>query len=207
MLPGHRGRGFYAAQTFSHEPHGRVVQIGWLQTATPGMPFNQGMSLPLELGLRSTPDGPRLTWPPVEELKALRARKILNKTGTIGPGDSSRTGAKGELIELSRRIRHRYEERVDAERPGHCDRPRCWQTRDPRGRSGGAGPRIGEKQRLVIYADRTCLEVFASDGLIYVPLPRNFGLGDDSCPDQGVGSADHVRFSRDVRAIVGLGDS
>ena len=35
-------------------------------------------------------------------------------------------------------------------------------------------PRIGEKQRLVIYADRTCLEVFASDGLIYVPLLCNF---------------------------------
>ena len=54
-LPGHRGRGFYAAQTFSHDPRGRVVQIGWLQTATPGMPFNQGMSLPLKLSLRPRP--------------------------------------------------------------------------------------------------------------------------------------------------------
>ena len=79
-----------------------MVQIGWLQTATPGMPFNQGMSLPLALGLRSTPDGPRLTWSPVEELKALRGRQVLNTTGTIGPGDRSRTSAKGELIETAR---------------------------------------------------------------------------------------------------------
>ncbi len=47
-LPGHRGRGFYAAQTFGHDPRGRVVQIGWFQTTTPDMPFNQGMSLPMD---------------------------------------------------------------------------------------------------------------------------------------------------------------
>ena len=27
------------------------------------------------------------------------------------------------------------------------------------------------KQRLIIYCDRTALEVYASDGLIYIPLP------------------------------------
>ena len=27
------------------------------------------------------------------------------------------------------------------------------------------------KQRLIVYADRTALEVFASDGLTYVPMP------------------------------------
>ena len=46
LLPGHRGRGFYAAnvQPGTAGPRGAV----WLvQTATPGMPFNQGMSLPL----------------------------------------------------------------------------------------------------------------------------------------------------------------
>ena len=80
-LPGHRGRGFYAAQTFSHDPRGRVVQIGWFQTTTPGMPFNQGMSLPLALSLRATPEGPRLAWQPVEELKALRSRAIVRSSG------------------------------------------------------------------------------------------------------------------------------
>ena len=32
MIKGHRGRGFYAAQTFSDAPKGRVIQIGWLQS-------------------------------------------------------------------------------------------------------------------------------------------------------------------------------
>jgi sucrose-6-phosphate hydrolase SacC (GH32 family) len=31
----------------------------------------------------------------------------------------------------------------------------------------------GRKQRLIIYADRTSLEVFAADGLTYLPFPIN----------------------------------
>lgn len=74
-LPGHRGKGFYAAQTFSHDPKGRTVQIGWFQTATPGMPFNQSMTVPLELSLKTTAEGPRLAWRPVEELSRTAKRK------------------------------------------------------------------------------------------------------------------------------------
>lgn len=32
-------------------------------------------------------------------------------------------------------------------------------------------PLRGDKQRLTIYCDRTGLEVFASEGLCYVPMP------------------------------------
>ena len=176
LLPGHRGRGFYAAQTFSQEPRGRVVQIGWLQTATPGMPFNQGMSLPLALGLRKTPDGPRLTWSPIEELKGLRARKILNKTGMIGPGDSSRTGANGELIEL------RAVFDVDTKSVLTLNVRGVAIVYDAGKREIRVtdlavpvpAPLAREKQQLVVYADRTSIEVFADGGLIYVPLPHNF---------------------------------
>ncbi len=175
LLPGQRGRGFYAAQTFSHEPRGRVVQLGWLQTATPGMPFNQAMSLPLALGLRSTPNGPRLTWSPVEELKALRVRQVMSKTGTIQPGDPSRTGAKGELVEL----RATFD--TDTKSVLKLNVRGVQIVHDAGKREMRVGdlavplPHTREKQRLVIYADRTSLEVFADGGLIYVPLPHNFG--------------------------------
>ncbi|MFN5286583.1 MAG: glycoside hydrolase family 32 protein, partial [Planctomyces sp.] len=36
------------------------------------MPFNQSMTIPLELGLRETTEGVRLTFAPVRELSALR---------------------------------------------------------------------------------------------------------------------------------------
>jgi len=150
-LKGHLGKGFYAAQTFSHEPKGRVVQIGWLQVATPGMPFNQAMSLPLELKLRQTPEGPRLTWTPVEELKTLR----------IGPATS------GELLEVR----------------AECDADLTLTVRGAIIRYDAAkqelivnnhrapAPLVDGRQRLIIYVDRTVLEIFASDGLTYVPMP------------------------------------
>ena len=78
---------FYAAQTFSDEPKGRRVQVGWANGVTfPGAGFNQQMTLPAELTLRSTPDGPRLFAQPVDELKSLRAGvRDLGKM-TLEPG-------------------------------------------------------------------------------------------------------------------------
>jgi sucrose-6-phosphate hydrolase SacC (GH32 family) len=36
-----------------------------------------------------------------------------------------------------------------------------------------SAPLVNGKQRLAIFCDRTGLEVFASDGLCYVPMPFN----------------------------------
>jgi sucrose-6-phosphate hydrolase SacC (GH32 family) len=173
-LPGHRGRGFYAAQTFSDIPaqDGRRIQIGWFQTATPGMPFNQSMTIPLELKLAGTPDGPRLTWTPVKELAALRTKDHNLGPLTLAPGDASPLAAmNAELVEL----------RAEFE-PGQA-REIAFTVRGAtivynaekqelavNGHVAPAPLRDG-KQQLIIYCDRTGLEVFASDGLTYVPMP------------------------------------
>lgn len=61
---------FYAAQTFSDVPDGRRIQIGWANGITfPGQPFNQQMTIPVELTLRSTPEGPRMFAWPVKEIE------------------------------------------------------------------------------------------------------------------------------------------
>jgi fructan beta-fructosidase len=66
---------FYAAQTYSDAPDGRRIQVGWAQGITfPGMPFNQQMTVPCELTLRDTKDGPRMFARPVEELTRLRSK-------------------------------------------------------------------------------------------------------------------------------------
>ena len=64
---------FYAAQTYSNAPDGRCIQIGWgrgIEFAD--LPFNQQMTVPVDLSLRTTADGMRLCAQPVRELKTLR---------------------------------------------------------------------------------------------------------------------------------------
>ena len=173
-LPGHRGRGVYAPQTFSDIPaaDGRRIQIGWFQTATPGMPFNQSMTLPLELRLVSTREGPRLSFTPVVELECLRAR-THSRAATLEPGGPNplagvdadlqelraefRPTRSGELVVTIRGITVAFDARSDEVVVGDIRVPA------PRRRDG--------TQTLTIYCDRTGLEVFAADGLVYVPLP------------------------------------
>ena len=60
---------FYAAQSYSNTPDQRRIQIGWANGATfPGMPFNQQMTIPVQLTLRSVDHGIRLFAQPVREL-------------------------------------------------------------------------------------------------------------------------------------------
>ena len=173
-LPGHRGKGFYAAQSFSDVPDGRRIFIGWWQTETKGMPFNQSMTIPLELKLTQTDDGPRMTFSPVKELETLRTKTHRPDVKSLKPGDKNPLDAiSAELVEL----------RVAFE-PGDAKEV-VFNIRDimveydvkkqelsVAGHRAPAPLRDG-KQRLVIYCDRTGAEVFASDGLCYVPMPFN----------------------------------
>lgn len=175
-ITGQLGRGFYAPQTFSDIPEndGRRIQIGWWQTETRGMSFNQSMTIPLELRLTSTVAGPRMTWTPVKELQSLRSKSHRFDAMELRPSDANPLDAiRSELVE----IRMEFE-------PGDASevvlnvrdvmfvyQPQSQQLRvDDR---NVPAPLHEGKQRLIIYCDRTGVEVFASDGLCYVPLPFN----------------------------------
>lgn len=172
-LPGQRGSGFYAPQTFNDEPKGRRVQIGWMQTETRGMPFNQSMSLPLEMKLISTPDGPRLTWMPVKELESLRAK--THSLGAFSVKDTEFRAMSADDGDRLLEIRAEFEPGDGGEItfdvrgvPIVFDAKK--QEISVNGKHAPA-PLIGGKQRIAIFADRTSLEVFASDGLTFVPMP------------------------------------
>jgi sucrose-6-phosphate hydrolase SacC (GH32 family) len=195
-LPGHRGRGYYAPQTFSDAPKGRRIQIGWWQTETRGMPFNQSMSLPLELHLVSTADGPRLTWTPVKELESLRAA-----THHLGPVTVGGTGAANPLAALRGELFEIRAEFLPGDAADVAFTVRGVsvvydvkaQEIVVNGHRAPAPLRDG-KQRLTIYADRTGLEVFAGDGLTFVPMPVNLNPEDTSLSAAVTGG--DVRFTR-----------
>lgn len=173
-LPGHRGRGFYAAQSFSDIPEkdGRRIFIGWFQTETRGMPFNQSMSVPLELGLKKTAAGPRMTFQPVAELTSLRDKSHRLNVGTLKAGKPiPLEGIQSETLE----IQAEFEPSETGEitflvRGASIVYDSTKQELVVNGHRAAA-PMLHGKQRLHILVDRIGLEVFASDGLCYLPMP------------------------------------
>lgn len=172
-LPGFYGNVCYAAQTFSDIPKedGRRIQIGWLRTDTPGMPFNQSMSIPRELKLVSTPEGPRQTLTPVKELETLRVKSHKIDSGELVPGAANPLdGIKAELVEL----------RADLE-PGDASEvimkirgaTLIWRKANSELEMNGLkapAPLKDGRLKLTAYCDRQVLEVFASNGLTYMPV-------------------------------------
>lgn len=171
-LTGQVGRGYYAAQIFSDEPQGRVVQMGWLRTETRGMAFNQSMSLPNELKLLTTPEGPRLAWIPTKEAQSVRGK--FHNFGAVTIRQDSENplvNVNAELVELRAEFEPSEASVVAfTVRGAKIIYDAKKQEIAVNGIHAPAPLRDG-KQKLIIYCDRTALEVFASDGLAYVPLP------------------------------------
>jgi len=171
-LPGQRGRGFYAAQTFNDMPDGRRIQIGWFQTETKGMPFNQSMTIPMELKLVSTPAGPRLTRTPVKELKKLRARTHSFPLMTLHPESANPlSDVKAELVEVDTGFEPGDAKEVILTVRGATIVYDVEKQELVVNGQRTEAPLRGGRQRIVVFCDRVGLEVFAADGLVYVPMP------------------------------------
>tara|TARA_B100001063_G_C16777100_1_gene566459 strand:- start:114 stop:1607 length:1494 start_codon:yes stop_codon:yes gene_type:complete len=107
---GDLGNAFYAAQTFNNSPDGRTVIVGWLRTRDKNigerfyidqkMPFNQQMSFPASMELRTTASGIRLFRWPVDEIKSLYEKTYLFEEIELGILNEKLNGEKFEEIDL-----------------------------------------------------------------------------------------------------------
>jgi len=172
MLDGHPGREYYAAQHFSDLPDARCVTIGWLRAPSPGMPFNQAMSIPTERRLVITPDGLRLGWFPIDELKKLRGAATKLGPLTLQPGEANPIAAVHDR-ELEIRLKFAPEENTRVTLDLHGAEI-IYDTKNQLISLAGKAiplPLRDGGQVLTIYLDRTTIEIFADGGLVYAAKP------------------------------------
>ena len=166
-----RGNG-YAAQTWSDIPaeDGRRIQIAWFRGDIPGMPFNQQMTFPVELTLGSTEEGLLLHFSPVKEIEKLyREQQSLCDVDLSTEPTHYPTGG-WDLLDIHADVEVNGATEIECNIRGipvvyNVERRElaCCDKTAPLRTSEG-------KLRLRILLDRASIEIFAADGLVYMPL-------------------------------------
>jgi arylsulfatase A-like enzyme/sucrose-6-phosphate hydrolase SacC (GH32 family) len=202
------GDAWYAAQAFNQTPDGRTVHVGWLRSKQPGyrpfleagMPFTQQLSVPVEITLRSTPDGLRMFRNPVKEIEQLYTKSRTRTNITAKQALEEFNDFKRELIDLTLRcdardftlmvrgLKIRYErdakEFVFVNSARVAGEKAAWNRKGPYRDDGVRripAPPIDGKVTLRVLVDRASLELFVNDGqaaasFVVIPDPKNRDL-------------------------------
>ncbi|MGH8247269.1 MAG: glycoside hydrolase family 32 protein, partial [Gammaproteobacteria bacterium] len=192
------GKNFYAAQTFSDIPEsdGRRILIGWMNGGKyPGMPFNQQMTFPCELTLRTTPEGIRMFKWPVKELETLRVREataVVHRQGGFG----FRSAIPGvDLLDVNAEFEVADNGKISFTVRGNDF---TWTAANKQieglGRSMPLAP-VNGRLKLRLLMDRTSIESFGNDGAVVMSscfLPKG--------PDRDVTFSISCQFAK-VAAI------
>ena len=181
---GDYGNNFYATQSYNDIPggDGRRIQIAWMNGGKyPDMPFNQQMSFPCELTLRSFPEGFRMCRLPVREIETLRESGSSWERRVLRPDEDLIQHVSGDLFDIGAEF-----ELMDADELGFNIRGETvsYSAKEHAvsclGKSAPLNPVQG-RIRLRILVDRTSLEVFGNDGRIsmtscFLPKPSDRSL-------------------------------
>ncbi|MDB5328689.1 MAG: sacC, partial [Phycisphaerales bacterium] len=162
------GNSNYAVQTYSDIPaaDGRRIQIGWMRDGKyPRMPFNQQMSFPAELQLKTTADGPRLFKQPIKEIETLHGKPSEWTDLKLNPGENPLAGLKGDCFHIKAEI-----EPGNATTVGFKIRGQqvVYRVADRKLESLGTAPLDLQNGRITleILVDRTTIETFGNGGRV-----------------------------------------
>jgi len=103
QVPCDQGPNFYATQSWGdiEGAPGRRVQIAWMRDGKyPDMPFNQQMTFPADLTLRTTPNGLRVYRNPAPEISKLHGKPQEWKDTLLHAGTPLPLAASGDLFHL-----------------------------------------------------------------------------------------------------------
>ena len=102
------GPNFYATQTWGNTDTGdrRRIQAAWMRGPSfPEMPFNQQVTFPCELTLRSTPQGPRVFREPIREIARLHAGQDTWTNRTLEANEVLPLKPAGQLFHIQAEVR------------------------------------------------------------------------------------------------------
>ena len=199
------GNCFYASQTFNDIPEedGRVIQIAWATVNLPDMPFNQMMTFPVSLTLRSTEDGLRMFAYPVEEIKNIHGKKHQWKHKDLKPGENLLKNVKGNLFDINAVIAVGDAEEVGFEINGfpvsyNIKKKLLVGGEGKEGSEFSSGETKAElkpidgKICLRVLVDRPSVEIYANNGRIYMPMQAVRDLDDKSLKIYSEGGSAHI---------------
>ncbi len=185
--PKHRadyGENYYAAQTWNDMParDQRRIQIAWMANGQyPGMPFNQQMSFPCELTLKTLPDGIKMCRYPIKEIKSLYGKKHSWKNLVITPGDDTQSEINGDLFDISLVIDPKQASEIGFNIRGEVVKYNVSDHKLTYRKASADLTPVNGKIKLRILVDRTSIEIFGNNGEVsistcYLPNADNHKL-------------------------------
>lgn len=155
------GPHFYATQTWENTPDGRRVQVAWMRGGTyPDMPFNQQITFPRELTLRTTPAGPRLFRQPIREIETLHDGEQTWSNRTLNAGQTLPLAPASDLFRVQARLTIDEGATLTVNVRGS----KVTFTRQSMACDTKPVPLSGSTTNFEILIDRTSIETFANDG-------------------------------------------
>jgi fructan beta-fructosidase len=167
-----RGNSFAAAQTFNNMPaaDGRRILIANATGNFPNMPFNAGMDFPVQLTLQTTGSTPLIYVNPVNELASLRTSTNTWPTQVLVNGVNVMAGATDEACELDAQFQPGTAANITFTLDGTPVTYNCQsQQLSCEGVTNPLSP-VNGVITLQILVDRGFLEIFANNGLVYMPM-------------------------------------
>ena len=186
------GADYYAPQSWSNEPNGRRIMIGWMSNwqyarEVPSEGWRGMFSVPREVSLTSTANGVRLVHEPIPELEVLRVKGWHWQNQIVQSGENLLASLTGEAFEIivefqvqrsvnsfGLHVRRGGEERTtigynSRSQEVFIDRTKSGQSEFKDGFAARHAAHLEPEDqtvRLHIFVDRCSVEVFANDGII-----------------------------------------
>ena len=170
------GPQFYATQSWGNMSDGRRVQVAWMREGVyPDMPFNQQISFPCQLTLRTTPDGPRLYRQPISEIVSLHKGETRWANRLLQAGEELDLKQPGDLFHLKMQVSVPEGATLAVNVRGVP----VLLTHDTLANGSPPHSVRGQLKTIELLIDRTSIEAFANRGEVSISrcfLPAERGL-------------------------------